>query len=237
MSTTTYSRQTLEETPARMLTFLRGIGTTAPIRATLAERGYSAQDHQQGWDLLHKVAGYTDTKSTLVMDETQQAITQIDAWDEPTFRIAKAALERLHPDQAAFVFANLQPATGPAAVLTVRLFLERLDALENSPERIATRTQDLEALATLEKRGITKEERQRMHGLLDIAQGLASATPANVTDARLDDLRALRAWFDDWTETARAVITRRDHLIRLGLAKRKKFVKPAHPEVPSTTTP
>lgn len=236
MSATNYSRQTLEETPARMLTFLRGVGTTPTIRAALSERGYTVQEHQQGWDLLHKVAGYVETKSTLNIDETQQAITAIDAWDEPTFRIAKAALERLHPDQAVFVFTNLHAAVGTAAVLTVRLFLERLDALENSPDRITTRAQDLEALATLEKRGITKEERQRMQTLLNIAQGL-TPTAASAPDTRLDDLRALRAWFDDWSETARTLVTRRDYLIRLGLAKRKKSVKPAKPEIPATTTP
>lgn len=140
-----------------------------------------------------------------------------------------------HPDQAAFVFANLQPAVGTAAVLTVRLFLEWLDALENSPDRIATRDKDLEALATLEKRGITQDERQRMRSLLNIAQGLSTTT--NTADTRLDDLRALRAWFDDWSETARIVVTRRDYLIRLGLAKRKKSFKPAESETPATTTP
>ena len=114
-------------------------------------------------------------------------------------------------------------------------FLERLDALENSPDRITTRAQDLEALATLEKRGITQDERQRMRSLLNIAQGLSTTT--NTADTRLDDLRALRAWFDDWSETARIVVSRRLYLIRLGLAKRKKSVPPAKPEIPATTTP
>lgn len=230
MSNSTYSRQTLEETPARTLTFLRAIGTSAEIRAALAERGYSAEEHAQGWDLLHNVAGYPQTTPNPQSGATQQAIETIDAWDEPTFRIAQAALARLHPEQAAFVFDHLQPATGAAAVLTVRTFLERLDALENSPERIATRTEDLAALGTLEKRGITKAERQRMQQLLDVAQGLPASVPqGDSLEVRLDELRALRAWFDDWTQTARIVITRRDQLIRLGLAKRKKSSKPVEP--------
>lgn len=226
MGTSTYGRTMLEETPARTLMFLRGVGTSLPIRAALAERGYSADDHAEGWSLLHKVAGYGETKATLATDTAQQAIVTIDAWDEPTFRIARAALERLHPEQAEFVFANLEAATGPAAVLTVKTFLERLSALENSPERLATRNEDLAALQTLAKRGITTEERQRMQGLLDVARGFGPNADGNsTTESRRADLEALRAWYDDWSETAKIVITRRDQLIRLGLAKRKKPMK------------
>ncbi len=238
MGSTQYSRQTLEETPARTLAFLRGVGTSATIRAILGQRGYSPEEHAQGWNLLHKVAGYGDAKTTLDSETAQQAIVTIDAWDEPTFRIARAALERLYPEQAVFVFTNLEPATGPAAVLTVRMFLERLSALENSPERVATRNEDLAALEMLAKRGITKEERQRMQGLLDVAQGLGSVVESDApSEARLADLMALRAWYDDWTETAKTVITRRDQLIRLGLAKRKKSVKATKTDAPIATSP
>ncbi len=46
-----------------------------------------------------------------------------------------------------------------------------------------------------------------------------------INDESLHIVGSLRAWYEDWSETARAVITRRDHLIRLGLAKRKKAAK------------
>ncbi len=67
-------------------------------------------------------------------------------------------------------------------------------------------------------------------------QNTSSTAPTN-TATRLDDLRALRAWYDDWAETARTVMTRRDYLIRLGLAKRKKSAKPAQLETLAPTTP
>lgn len=66
---------------------------------------------------------------------------------------------------------------------------------------------------------------------------LCTRTHTNATDSRLEGLRALRAWFDDWSETARTVVARRDYLIRLGLAKRKKSVTPAKPESNAPTTP
>jgi hypothetical protein len=34
-------------------------------------------------------------------------------------------------------------------------------------------------------------------------------------------LVALRAWYEEWSEIARVAVTRRDQLIRLGLASRK----------------
>ena len=225
------SRQTLEETPARVLAFLRGVGTSAVIRTALAGRGYSSEEHAQGWELLHRVSGYRDPKAAPTDEtEAQKAIAALDAWDEPTFRVSRAALERLHPEQAAFVFEGLSAQVGAGAVLSVCAFLDRLDALESAPERITTRNADHAALATLVKRGITSAERMRVRKLVQMAQAIGA--PAEVdadptADARRSDLVALRAWFDDWSETARTVITRRDHLIRLGLAKRKKAAKRA----------
>ncbi|HEY8077283.1 MAG TPA: hypothetical protein VIF62_24320, partial [Labilithrix sp.] len=47
---------------------------------------------------------------------------------------------------------------------------------------------------------------------------------------------ALHAWLQEWSETARTVLTKRDQLIRLGLAKRRRkpsedTVTPAAPPV------
>lgn len=47
----------------------------------------------------------------------------------------------------------------------------------------------------------------------------------NASGEREQGLLALRAWYLDWSDTARAVISRRDYLIRLGLAQRKKAAK------------
>jgi len=224
-------RQTLEETPARVLVFLRAIGTTAVIRTALATRGYTAEEHADGWERLHRVAGYGEVKTISLALDVEKAIAEIDAWDEPTFRVCRAALERLHPDQAAFVFDALDSATGAQAIISVGTFLERLDALENSPDRKPTRKADHAALATLSKRGITKEERDRVRKLVETAKGLAPQVQTDPSaEARQIELVALRAWYDDWSETARSVITRRDHLIRLGLAKRKKAAKRNEPE-------
>lgn len=45
------TREVLEEAPGKAVKILRGIGTNIPIRAALESRGYTEQDHQEGWAL------------------------------------------------------------------------------------------------------------------------------------------------------------------------------------------
>ena len=108
----TVSRQVLEETPARVLSFLRAAGTVPPIAALLATRGYAAEDHREGWELLPRVSGYERSPpGAAAGKEVSDAIAELDAWDEPNFRIIEATLARSHEAQAAFVFQDLAPAT------------------------------------------------------------------------------------------------------------------------------
>lgn len=232
------SRFILDETPSRALALLRALGTSKPIRAQLAARGYSSNDHAEGWKLLFKASGYAMVPEASVEDPNpaRNAIRELDAWDERGFRLARAALRRLHPEQEAFVFEKLEASQGAQAVLGIASFLDRLDSLERSTERKATRKADHAALDTLAKRGVTKAERERLRALLDVAQSSpeisaadleGDATSATAKEQRDIELANLRAWYDDWAETARSVVTRRDYLIRLGLAKRRSARKAA----------
>ncbi|XXT22338.1 hypothetical protein WME94_12330 [Sorangium sp. So ce429] len=212
------------------------------------ERGYTDEDHREGWDLLHRASGFGTGEPDEVEDaEVGKAIAELDAWDEPHFRLIRAALQRRHPAQEKFVFDNLTAQVGPAAVVSVKTLLDRLDALEKSPAR----KDDHAALETLAKRGITREERSRLRQLVDIASGAGTAaeeddeepigdaaTVRAVVDSRehVEALRALHAWYREWAETARAIVKRRDFLVRLGLAHRKVKAKvkpsPAAPPPP-----
>lgn len=233
------SHSVLSDVPARALQLLSTLSRSIPIRAALAQRGYEDADHQEGWALLLKVSGYREpvaTSSTLSAD-VRDAVATLDAWDEPNFRILRATLERRHPEQAAFVMEGLAPAEGAAAVLGVATLLDRLDALESGKGRKATHKEDLAALATLAKRGITKEERMRLRALVETAsradmpeaaetlaaqaEPAASAKADKAKAAQAEAKNALYGWYREWSETARSVITRRDYLIRMGLSKRK----------------
>ena len=227
------SRETLEDTPLRVLPFLRAVGTSVPIRSILRAHGFTADEQKLGWTLLHAVSGFTeDVKAETVDVKVRDAINTLDAWDEDGFRIVRAALTRLHPTQLSFVLAGIGPTVGAGAVVGVKTLLGRLDALEKGPERKATRKEDHAALETLAARGINAKERARLSELVHISQS-ASETEAPDEEGKaareeayVKVLGALRVWYVDWSEMARSVVKRRDYLIRLGLAKRKSAKKP-----------
>jgi hypothetical protein len=222
------SRRTLDETPARTLAFLRGVGTSLPVRATLNAHGYSARDHNEGWRLLKEACGYSEDEPVELIDiEVRDAIKEVDVLDEDLFRIVRATLERRHPPQAKFVLRGLGPSTGMASVLGVSALLDRFDALDSGEERKATRKQDRAALETLATRGIDDAQRKRLRALVKKAKSAPPVSTSGAQDAeraealRADAMLELRGWYEEWAEIARASIKRRDHLIRLGLASRR----------------
>jgi hypothetical protein len=91
----------------------------------------------------------------------------------------------------------------------------------NSPDRQATRAADHAALAMLAQRGYTSEERIRLRKLVDLTRTITPLAPMSGKE-RETILLELYAWFNDWSTMAKTVITRRDHMIRLGFAKRRK---------------
>jgi hypothetical protein len=225
MKTISYEQQILEETPAKVIPFLRAVATNKEIRAAMHQCGYTEEEQARGWQLLLAATGYVPTGyGTTDDDNARAAIAELDAWDESGFRRVHAALGRLHPDQDAFVFAGLDPAQGASAVVSVATLLDRLDALESSPDRAATRDADRAAIATLARRGIDAAVRAHLHAVVKTAQTAKLPVPADtppVVADRQNALCDLRAWHKDWAETAHAVIRRRDQLILMGLAKRR----------------
>src|SRR5690606_16775402 len=125
---------------------------------------------------------------------------------------------------AAYVFEGLTAKTGADAIGAVRTFLDRVAALRNGtdPQRASTREQDGQAAALLATRRIVDEaEEARLRGLIEEATRLADMPPLPPEpdpSQRQQTARALEAWLNDWRSTARVLITRRDHQIRLGLA-------------------
>lgn len=218
------SQRVLEDTPMRALRFLRGLALREGIRAALSTVGFHDADMVEGWDLLHAASGFQKVKALPADEFARTAMRELDSWDEDGFRLASAALKRRFPAQHAFLFRELAASTGASAVLGVRTFLERLDALESAADRAATRQEDLAALEQLARRGINSAERARLRSLVEAVQK-AAVVPAPTqqdTDAEhLAHLVALRGWYEEWTDTARSVIKRRDHLILLGLASRR----------------
>lgn len=222
------SLEVLEDTPERALRLVRGIGTNKTIRAIMQSRGMTEPVFAQFWELIQVTAGKKPAGRVGERDDRiAHAIEVLDQRDAEILELIRLTCERRWPDIAEFLLQGLKPATDMEAVLNIRTILLRLDALKNSPEREATRKQDHEALALLAKRGLSDQVQAGLRELLEIAVSSPETQPMNPeAEAAADEayVRALgevKIWFDEWAGIAKLVVKRRDHLISLGLARRK----------------
>jgi hypothetical protein len=214
------SRRVLEDTPGRVFTMLRAIGTVLPIRAALAGRGFTEEEMARGWTLVHKVCNYTTGPAAPSIDAAvRDAQAELDAWDEPNLAIIAAIMADIHPDLHDAMMENLEPAKGPRSVLVTETVLDRWDRLEQSGD-----VKKRDVMATMAASGYTPEERRRLREVVKVAKsGARPPEPAADPDeVHLQDLTALYRWHHKWSAIARLVITRRDYLIRLGLANRRE---------------
>jgi hypothetical protein len=225
-----YSREVLEDTPARVTRFLQGVGALPIVRTLLAQHGMMDDDLKEGRTLLLRCLGEPADAQPQVQTESARsqrvAVAELDQWDEPSFARFGATLRRHHRSAYDYVFRDLKPASGPLAVQGVATFLARLDALEagSDPARGDSKKADAAAVELLASRGLTSAERKRLKKLVDVALGPTTTLdelPKVDTSARLLALNELRAWYDEWSTIARAVVKKRGDRIRLGLATRK----------------
>jgi hypothetical protein len=177
-------------------------------------------------------------------DPLLAAVMGCERWQATGLIRVRAMLQMTLPDQAMFMFGDFVPGKGTAAVLNVLTFLERRHALDKSAERKETRKADHEALAIIEEAGTTKETLKELQSMVDTAQSVTTPEAAGSAGEakRTETLRKIHVWVTAWSEMARIVITRRDQLIRLGIAKRRSqraaapVVTPA-PVAPVPVTP
>jgi hypothetical protein len=236
--------QTLEQLPFRALAFFSGLSKHPEIEAQLVAVGYTPEAHQEGWDLLRQCSGFGGIDAEESATPAAMAIREVSDWCSHSFARIEAALAHLHPEVEQYVFQGLVPVTGPAAVVAVELLLERLDALAGTGPLAAERKHDTKAdkaaLATLASRGFDHTELKRVHALVVAAQGVAPPTEEDPNTPALtqsEALTGLKAWFDDWSATAHAVLTKRGDLIKLGLAKRLTTKSAAAAPTPPAPTP
>jgi hypothetical protein len=233
------SDTTLDQTPDRVLKLLRGLTRTG-IAQRMAAVGYGNADHVEGWTLLQQSSGYQPDVPLVTLQggpadpEVAAAIKFVDDFDETGFELADAGLKRRFPKQWEFVMKGLVAKSGIAALVDVETFLDRIDALESGKGRDAsTRDADQRAVKLLATRTIDKAKRTALREALRVAKSFkVQETPAPDTldeAARERATLALRAWYEEWSKTARSVIKRRDFLISLGLANRH-----TRPESPAT---
>lgn len=213
------SRQVLEEAPDRTFTFLLAVAKYPVIFTTLARKGYTQEEHDYAWGLLTKLgrAGRPVQPDLGPSVSVQDAIAELDAYDEPNFDMIYKILSRHHRTVRDEIFRDLEPQQGSAAVGSVNTLLDRLDMVEKD-----TRAEAKSAMKLLAIRGYDKAERKRLRDLVKVAQTVTHA-PEALTDTERDEtLLELYGWFNEWSTIARRTVTQRQYLIALGLANPRK---------------
>jgi hypothetical protein len=226
-----YSPEVLEEAPGRATKLLHGIASVPVVRTQMYVAGMKPEHLIEGRTLLLSCLATPESLQPEVDTDEARAVraaeATLDEWDEPHFARFGATLRRHFPSAHAYVFRDLAASTGSAAIRGVATFLARVQALAegSDPARKGSVEQDAQAVALLAERGLTPAERARLQGLVELALGptevLGVLPRAESPDARRAKLVALKDWYEEWASTARAVVKKRSHLIRLGLAVRK----------------
>jgi hypothetical protein len=240
ISITSYSLSTLEDTPRRALELMTGISASPAVGKRMAKVGYTLEVHTEGLRLLGAAVGTVEQRKAfrMVTSATHvEAMNELVAWNKTVFRRIRATVTRFFPEQADALFANLELSDEMNAALAASLFLERLTAVEG--EGKGSRGHAM--VKVLSERGFGPKEIRHARKLIEAAQAPAveDSDPEEESEAkraeRLAHLAALRAWYNDWAETARTVLVRRDHAIRVGLAHRKQRSTPV--AAPVATAP
>ncbi|MBI5515430.1 MAG: hypothetical protein HY909_16745 [Deltaproteobacteria bacterium] len=235
--TVSVTRAVLEETPGRALTLLMAMHRNRAIRAAMESVGCLPAQRADGWNRLRAVTVDSETSdggdgdTSVVETSVRDAVLALDEADEDLVRVVRATLTHSFPAQAGAVLKGVKAGEGGAAVLTVATILGRLEGLKSSGLGRA-------ALERLSARGLTAARRGQLATWVEVAQGAGLAPVFDrEKDAELaarkdgEDaeylraLRALRAWYEEWSELARTVVARRDYLILMGLGERKAKAK------------
>lgn len=220
----------VDQLVVRGLRFLRGAGTRPAVMRLLEHLGYSEEEHYEGWTLLLSLSGYSPSGEAPLVDEgspAQACIAELDEWSAGHLARARAALHRAFPAQEEYLFNSLEAGPGVAAVEGVRTFLQRLDALAegSNPRRAACREEDRAAVRLLERRHVIDDAsvarlRDLVGRCLALSLAAVRAGESEVQHERQLTARRFRSWLEDWEATAAAGITRREHLLSLGLRPR-----------------
>ena len=203
------SRETLEHVPERALRLLIGLSRNAEARRALRQFGFDDEERDRGIARLNAVLEHDsydegDNPGGDALDEAERECERV----LETLRLTLIA----YPEAAAVVLGRLPPRTKHDGALVLRKVLDGLDALDEQPgmkearERVAARRIDRRKLRALCKMA---------HELGPIPEG---PTEEELEAEHTRRLIALRAWLEEWSGFARLAITRRDVLIRLGLA-------------------
>lgn len=219
--------ETLSETPTRTITLMQAAASNRAIRRKLAAVGLNAKEQRKAVDLLDALLVVPDSDVQEVEnDVVRDSMNFVDDNDEEVHRVLRATLQFNYPDQYKYLTDGLSPSTGMRAVLGMKTLCERYGTMVSGENREDTRKQDREALDLLTVRGVPASRMEELaKHVKRVVELQGDDAPMETDDSDVERVRALielRKWYLEWSEMARVVIKRRDHLISLGLASRRE---------------
>jgi hypothetical protein len=182
------------------------------VAGTLATRGFTAADKEEGWNLLKGASGaFLERSPPLPVDP--KTLELLDRWENLWFPVADATLARHYAALHRQVFLNLSQTSGVEVAVSVHTCVTRLRALEKTGEGQA-------ALALLAQRGLTEavlvEAEQLLTAFGSLPEVEAEPSPEQAEAALRAAEDAMWAWYLEWSRIARSVITDRRQLRALG---------------------
>jgi hypothetical protein len=182
----------------------------------------------EGWKRLQAL-----TEGRLLQREPAKQdpalLRQLDEWENRWFPVASASIKTRFPDVHAQLFLNLSQTDGPAVVISVGTFVQRLEKLPTDPGLGA---RGAEARELLSARGLNAATVETAKRLLDALGTTAPAEPIPAIDPAQQAAaeEAMWRWYLEWGEIARVAITDRKLLRELGFLNYKRPLAEEEPE-------
>jgi hypothetical protein len=204
---------------ARVFQLLVGISRNARARRSLILHGLNEAEYDEGWRLLRGSATpIFDVAQLPAPNLDPGKLSALDAWENKWFPVIRATLGRRAPAVAGFVFHELSQAEGPAVILTVSTFLDRIQAVEDGTQGTATLEGRDVALQAIVARGLDAAARAEARSLLQALGQLDTSEPPAPIDTEQAEAD-LWSWYIEWSQVSQSVITDRKALRALGFLR------------------
>ena len=216
----------------RVVKLLRGASHPV-VRRVLVQHGFTRADVDKGWDLLKA----TSTFATQVdpVPANPAIVTALDSFENRWFPIVRFALEANYPAIAEHFFRGLGQASGDLVIVSVTLFVDRLELLEKGAEPFGS--DGPAARELLSVRGLIPERVAEAKAYLEELRNVEEPVTLDERAGSKAAEDAVWSWYREWSRIVRHAISDRRWLRRLGLVSRKAHEDEEAPSTPETPEP
>src|SRR5690606_12655073 len=221
------ARLTTLQKSERMLRFLFGMRIPRVAQA-LAPYGFGRKTMEEGWAHLREVV-FGGEEPSEEGKPNLRVLSDLDAFENTWFPIARRSLARRHPEIAKHLFDQLSQTRGPGVAISVQVFLDRLESMERRRKPFGAAGPAARRL--LAERGLTAERAAKARALLSRLREIEAARSMTRVSVGREELaaEAMWAWYLEWGAIARVAIKNRTLLRALGFSPRRRPVGTPEP--------